>query len=65
VDEHRPLQRINSPADGVSKHGAFVKIQNFILPKSFIFAAKFSRPVEWGLEGVRFSELVLFFPNPS
>jgi len=37
---------INSPADGESKHGAFVKTLNIILPKSFIFTAKFSRPVE-------------------
>jgi hypothetical protein len=41
---------MNSPEDGESKHGAFVKTQNFILPKIVIFAAKFSRPVEWGLE---------------
>jgi hypothetical protein len=37
---------MNSPADGESNHGVFVKTQIFILPKSFIFAAKFSRPVE-------------------
>jgi hypothetical protein len=49
VDEHRPLQRINSPADGESKHGAFVKTLPIILPKIVIYAAKFSRPVEWGL----------------
>jgi len=42
----RQLHRINSPADGESKHGAFVKTLNIILPKSFIFTAKFSRPVE-------------------
>ena len=44
-------QRINSPADGESKRGAFVKTLNIILPKSFIFAAKLSCPVEWGLGG--------------
>jgi len=42
-------QRINSPADGESKHGAFVKTLPIILPKIVIYAAKFSRPVEWGL----------------
>jgi len=39
-------QRINSPADGESKNGAFVKTQNFILSKIISYAAKFSRPVE-------------------
>jgi len=42
-------QRINSPADGVSILKYFVKTLTIILPKSFIFAAKFSRQVEWGL----------------